>query len=137
MALNKTIYLPNPLKCKTYGFNDVIRRDNYSYSTIYTVTGAETLKLKDGYISYDYLTAGVAAQIKINIVLGTKVIGLYKAYVPTNTRASARFTFADVGINEMFLSTGDAITIQFTHDDATSTPTGNISAILYFEDYTA
>jgi hypothetical protein len=136
MALNKTIYQPNPLKSKTYGLNDVIRRDNFGYSTIYTVTSGETLKLSNGFFSIDYLTAGVAAQIEVNIALGTKVIGVYKAYVPVTTRASERFTLQDLGINDIFLSTGDAITVQFTHDDATSTPTGNILATLYFEDYT-
>ena len=137
MALNRTIYFPNPTKSKTYGLNDTIRRDNYAYATIYTVTALETLKLSNGFISIDYLTAGVAAQIEVNIGIGTKMIGVYKAYVPIDTRASLRFTLQDLGINDIFLATGDAITIQFTHDDATSTPTGNILATLYFEDYTA
>lgn len=137
MALNRTIYFPNPTKSKTYGLNDTIRRDNYAYATIYTVTGLETLMLSNGFISIDYATAGVAAQIEVNIALGTKVIGVYKAKVPINTTYSGRFTLQDLGINDIFLATGDAITIQFTHDDAGSTPTGNILATLYFEDYTA
>ena len=137
MALNRTIYFPNPSKSLTYGLNDVIRRDNYVYTAIFTVPGTATLKLSNGFFAIDYLTATTAEQIEVNIGIGTKLINAFKAYVPVTTSGTARFTLQDLGINDIFLTTGDAITIQFTYDDPANVPTGNIMATLYFEDYTA
>lgn len=137
MALNQLIYFPNPTKSLTYGLNDTIQRDNFAYSTIFTVSGATTLKLSNGFFAIDYLTGATAEQIEVNIGIGTKLINVFKAAVPVATAGTARFTLQDLGVNDIFLTTGDAITIQFTYDDPANIPTGNIMATLYFEDYTA
>jgi hypothetical protein len=137
MALNRTIYFPNPSKSLTYGLNDVIRRDEYEYSTIFTVPGTATLKLSNGFFAIDYALATSAQQIEVNIGIGTKLINVFKAYVPATGSGTSRFTLQDLGINDIFLTTGDQITIQFTYNDSANVPTGNIMATLYFEDYTA
>ena len=137
MVLNRTIYFPNPSKSLTYGLNDVIRRDNYTYTAIFTVSGTTTLKLSNGFFAIDYAVGATAQQIEVNIGIGTKLVPLFKEYVDVGILGTSRFTLQDLGINDIFLSTGDQITIQFTYHDSTNAPTGNIMATLYFEDYTA
>lgn len=137
MALNRTIYFPNPSKSLTYGLNDSIRRDDYVYTAIFTVSGATTLKLSNGFFAIDYTVGATAQQIEVSIGIGTKLIPLFKEYVGVGISGTSRFTLQDLGINDLFLATGDAVTIQFTYHDPANVPTGSIMATLYFEDYTA
>jgi hypothetical protein len=137
MALNTNFYFTNPTKGKTVGLNDTIRYNTYVYSALLTVSSSNTYIIKNGYIGIDYVLGVPAANIQVNLVIGGKKISLYREDVTGGGTDSLRFTFKDKGVENILLSTGDTVHIEFFHDDATLAPVGNINAFIYIEDYTA
>ncbi len=137
MALNQQLYLINPTKSKTYGLNDTIRYNTYAYTTIYTVLSTETLVIKNGFIGIDYINGATVNVMQVNITIGTKKINLWRKEVAAAAQEAVRFSLNDVDVHNIILATGDTIKIEFIHSDAGLAPTGNITALLYLEDYTA
>ena len=138
MSLNQQIYFPNPLKTRTYGINDVIRADGYGYATLYTVLVSETLKIKDGSFSIDFLTDALeASYIKVILSINSLNFVLYNTWNDVATKGWTHFTLASQGLDNITLKTGDTITIQYVYSASTHLPTGNIKAAIILEDYTA
>ena len=138
MAGNKIIYVTNPVKPpRLMGLNDTIRYNTYAYATIYTVLSTETLILRNGFIGIDYVNGATPNVIQVNLTIGTIKHSLYREYALANAIESVRFSLNDKDLGNLLVSTGDTIKIEFIHSDAGLAPTGNISASLYFEDYTA
>lgn len=137
MALNKQIYITNPTHSKILGLNDTIRYNTYVYSTIYTVLNTETIILRNGFIGIDYVNGVNANVMQVNLTIGSIKFPLYRELIGVSASGALRFSLNDKDLGNILLSTGDTIKIEFIHSDAALLPTGNISASLYFEDYTA
>ncbi len=138
MAGNKIIYVTNPTKPpRIIGLNDTIRYNTYVYSTIYTVLNTETLILRNGFIGIDYVNGATANTMQVNLTIGTVKFSLWREYIAINGISALRFSLNEKDLGNILLSTGDTIKLEFIHSDAGLAPTGNISASLYFEDYTA
>lgn len=137
MALNQKIYFANPTKARTYGLNDVIREDGYSYSTIYTVVSTETVEITEGNFAINYLTVD-ACYIYVNLLINGVKFGLYQQYVGAATRGTSIFNLTDLGLSRMVLKTGDTIKVEFVYTTGTAgAPSGAIKAALLLNDYTA
>ena len=138
MAGNKIIYVTNPTKPpRLLGLNDTIRYNTYAYATLYTVLSTETLILRNGFIGIDYVNGANANVIQVNLTIGTIKYSLYRERAGVDATEAIRFSLNDKDLGNILLSTGDTIKIEFIHSDAALLPTGNITASLYFEDYTA
>lgn len=140
MALNRTIYFPNPTKAKTYGLSDTVRADNYVYSTIYTVTGSETLQIRDGIFHiYGSNTSGVVNAAMIILDISGKEIVIYNdtAIAGAATINVTKTLATDLQMSPIILATGDTIKIKFVYPVALGAYTANIKATLFIEDFTA
>lgn len=139
MALNRTIYFPNPLKAKTYGLSDTVRSDAYAYATIYTVTGAETLQIVDGVFQIDGTNdSGVLNEAKIILDISGKEIVLYcNNNIAGADIINTTVTFTDLSLAPIMLATGDTIKIKFIYPDAAGAYTANIKATIFLQDFTA
>lgn len=136
MALNQKVYITNPTKSKTIGLNDTIRYNTYVYSSLLTVSASNTYIIRSGFIGIDYALGAPAANIQVNLVISGKKISLYRENALTTATASLRFTLEDKGVGDIRLVTGDTVYVEFIHNDATLAPTGNITSLIYLEDYT-
>lgn len=137
MALNKQIYITNPTKSKIIGLNDTIRYNTYVYATVYTVLNTETIILKNGFIGIDYVNGASANVMQVNITISGHKFCLWRELIGSADTGALRFSLNDKDMGNILLSTGDTIKIEFIHSDAGLSPTGNITASLYFDDYTA
>lgn len=139
MALNRTIYFPNPTKAKTYGLSDTVRADNYAYTTIYTVTGSETLQIKDGIFHiYGSNTSGVVNGAKIILDISGKEIVIYSDNaIAGSADINITKTFTDLQLGPIILTTGDTIKIKFVYPVALGAYTASIKSTLFLDDFTA
>lgn len=139
MALNRTIYFPNPTKARTYGLSDTVRSDAYVYTTIYTVTGAETLQIKDGIFQIDGSnTSGVINEAKIILDISGKEIVLFcDNNIADVAIINTTVTLSDLGLSNIVLATGDTIKIKFVYPNALGAYTASIKATIIVEDFTA
>lgn len=140
MALNRTIYFPNPTKAKTYGISDTVRADNYVYSTIYTVTGAETLQIKDVIFTiYGSNTSGVVNGALVILDISGKEIVLYanNAIAGSADINVTKTMSTDLQLAPIILTTGDTIKLKFVYPVALGAYIASIKATIITEDFTA
>ena len=139
MALNRTIYFPNPTKAKTYGLSDTVRSDAYAYATIYTVTGAETLNIAEGsFTIYGSNTSGVVnSGLVILDISGKETVVISDQNIGAAATIDRTVTLGELGLNNIVLATGDTIKIKYVYPNALGAYTAYIKATLFIQDYTA
>lgn len=140
MALNRTIYFPNPTKNKTYGFSDTVRSDAYVYSTLYTVTGSETLQVRDLIFTiYGSNTSGVLNGALVILDIAGKEIVLYSdnAIAGAANINVTKSLATDLQLAPIPLATGETIKIKFVYPVASGAYIAFIKATLILDDFTA
>lgn len=139
MALNKTIYFPNPSKAKTIGLSDTVRSDTYVYSTLYTVGGSETTRIAEGsFTIYGSNTSGVVnSGLVILDISGKEIVVISNQNIAGSDTIDRTITLGELGLNNIQLATGDTIKIKYVYPNALGAYTAYIKATLLLEDFTA
>lgn len=139
MALNRTIYFPNPTKAKTIGLSDTVRSDTYVYSTLYTVGGAETTRIAEGsFTIYGSNTSGVVnSGLVILDISGKEIVVISNQGIAGSATIDRTITLGELGLNNIQLATGDTIKIKYVYPNALGAYTSSIKATLLLEDFTA
>lgn len=139
MALNRTIYFPNPTKAKTIGISDTVRSDAFAYATLYTVGGAETTRIAEGsFTIYGSNTSGaVNAGLVVLDISGKEIVLISDQNIAASDIIDNTITLGQLGLNNIQLATGDTIKIKYVYPNALGAYTAYIKATITLEDFTA